>query len=156
MREVLKHIVLWSMLLTFLVSASGFRMVKHTCPSCNLVEYTLHNPASCCETEAPVEAQEPVSCCTPAGAPMACTSAFTMDSCCEYESQLFVIEELVAPTTFKVEAALVNLPLQIARLDLPEDVSVDLFFAAYQHPPPPVFSGLDYLVYLHQLKIAFC
>jgi len=156
MREVLRNIFLLLTLLAFMVSASGFRLVKHTCPSCNIVEYSLQNPASCCETEAPAKAQEPVSCCTSGKAPIICSSSFTMDSCCEYESQLFVIEELVAPATFKVEASLVNLPLQIARLELPENISVDLFFAAYQHPPPPVFSGMDYLVYLHQLKIAFC
>ncbi len=157
MREVSKNILLLVTMLAFVVSATGFRLVKHTCPSCNIVEYALHNSASCCETETPAEAQEPVSCCTPVKTLITtCSTAFSSDSCCEYESQLYVIEELVAPSTSKVEAAFVSLPLQMIKPDLSENIPSDHFLAAYQRPPPPVLSGTEYLVFLHQLKIAFC
>lgn len=156
MWNMLKNILMWVMLLAFLVSATGFRLVKHSCPSCDIVEYSLHEPKPCCTAATPEEPQEPVSCCTTSPDPVSCSTTFAVASCCEYESQLFVIEELVAPATFKVEAALVYLPLRIAKLELPQEISTDLLFAAFQHPPPPTLSGTDYLFFLHQLKIAFC
>lgn len=156
MRVILKNIALWSVLLAFLVSASGFRLVKHTCASCNIVEYSLHNPVSCCETKLPAETPEQASCCSIETDPASCATGFAMDSCCEFESNFIVIDELLAPASLKVEAAIQSLPLQKIQLDLPEDISEEKFFDAFRHPPPPVFSGTDYLVYLHQLKIAFC
>jgi hypothetical protein len=156
MWHMLKNILMWVMLLAFLVSATGFRLVKHTCPSCNIVEYSLHESKSCCTSTAAEDVPEHISCCSIGTEPVSCSTAFAATSCCEFESKLFVVDELVAPQTFKLEAAQANQPLVLSHLNVPAEVSNDQFLAAFLHPPPPSLSGTDYLFFLHQLKIAFC
>lgn len=156
MRQIWKNIVLGFMLLTFMVSASGFRLIKHTCPMCEIARYSLYKQESCCPAEQIVQVPEQVSCCTIQVEHTTCSTSFENNTCCENESKLIVIEELVAPANFRVEALWVSLPPQVYKPDLVQTFSIQQLLDAFRHPPPPVFSGTDYVVYLQQLKIAHC
>ena len=156
MKDLFKNIAMVVMLIAFLVSVSGFQVIRHTCPSCNIVEYTLHQPEACCGVNAQPMPAEPVSCCTVPEDTHSCSNEIETTSCCEYESEFFVVDELIITQKLKVEAPLASLPVITGYLELPEAVEDHVFMAAFLHPPPPVFSGTDYLFFLQQLKIAYC
>ncbi|MEE4175954.1 MAG: hypothetical protein V2I46_00445 [Bacteroides sp.] len=156
MKGMLKNIAVWLVLITFLVSASGFRLIRHTCPSCNIVEYTLDQPDVCCGERSQPANMEPVSCCTIPDDLSTCRTDFQTTSCCEYESTFFVVDELISSQTLKVASPLTVLPLLAALLSTTGENADQNLLPAFLHPPPPVFSGTDYLFFLHQLKIDFC
>lgn len=156
MQQIFKNIVILGVLLAFLVSAAGFRLVKHTCPMYDISQYSLFTQASCCTTEAPNLIPEPLSCCMVNIDPALCYTNFESTSCCQNESQLIVIEELVAPASFRLEASWVSILPQIFKPGLLLSVSCQPLHQAFRHPPPPVFTGTDYVVYLQQLKLAHC
>lgn len=156
MKEVLKNIAVLFVLGAFLVSASGFRLIRHTCPSCNIVEYSFHQPEYCCGGTTPVPDAGPVSCCTVPEDPSNCNAVFEGITCCEYESQYYVVDEVISPQTLKVEAQIAIIPLPDEILPVPVGDDSPVLKEAFLHPPPPAFTGTDYLVFLQQLKITFC
>lgn len=157
MRIILKNIALLVMLSAFLVSATGFRLVKHTCPACHIVEYTLHEPKPCCGSETQAENIEPIACCSVAVDHVTCSLAFASESCCEIESSFYVIDEVVSTPTQKVEIIIFQFPGQAGESSIEIEVSnFEEFLFAYQHPPPSSLTGTSYLVFLQQLKIPTC
>lgn len=156
MKQVFKNIGILVLLIAFLVSASGFRLIRHTCPSCNLVEYTFHQPEACCGETTPAAGSESGSCCTVPEKTTTCSIAFETTSCCEFDSKYFLVDELISPQKLKVEAPLAATPVVADTLVLVTEEEGNAFLDAFMHPPPPIFSGTDYLFFLHQLKIAFC
>lgn len=157
MRLILKNIALWVMLMAFLLSTTGFRLVKHSCPSCQIVEYTLHEPKPCCGSETQSENIEPISCCSITVDQVSCSSAFASESCCEIESNFYVIDEVVSKPLQKVENIVFQIPAEAGESSIEIGVpNFEEFLFAYQHPPPSSLTGTSYLVFLQQLKIPNC
>lgn len=156
MKGIFKNIAIALVLIAFLVSALGFQLIRHTCPSCNIVEYYLYQPNACCGEHSQPADSEPGSCCAVPDAIPSCSTAFETTSCCEYQSEYFVVDELVYPQSLKVGVPLARLPAMAVSISVPEDNAGHSLLAAFLHPPPPVFSGTDYLFFIHQLKIDFC
>jgi|GEM_PF-1007966 len=159
MRRILKNIALGVMLLAFLVSATGFRLVKHTCPSCNIVEYTLSEPDPCCDAHNFLheEPLEPVSCCAITNDHISCSAAFVTATCCLIESNYYTIDEVVFAPSEKLEVTIVH-PFVFsfgALVNTTTSASEEMLFA-FKHPPPSNLSGVSFLVFLQQLKIPSC
>lgn len=156
MQLLVKQFKVWVMLLSLLVATTGFRLVKHSCPSCDIVEFTLQDPNPCCSSEPSPSEPQPLTCCSLALEHMHCTGALVSDTCCFIQSVLLQVDDLVSPNTPRVDPETIEVPpvsfwsKQLAELPETRLASVN------KHPPPVVFSGTEYLIFLQQIKIPAC
>jgi hypothetical protein len=153
MQLLVKQFKVWVMLLSLLVATTGFRLVKHSCPSCDIVEITFLGTNPCCSSEQVPPEPQPFICCSLTLEHLHCTGSLVSDTCCLIQSVLLRVDDLVSPNKHKVHPQTVEIPPvplwsnQIAELPETRLASVN------KHPPPIVFSGTEYLIFIQQIKI---
>lgn len=166
MRKNVLHILFSiTMVSVFAIYASGISIVKHTCHSCDITNYSLftqeHN--TCCEdTESDACSIESMgeSCCTPKSSNHEGIISFNGEKCCTYDSFYFALthnytltqarQNIIHPTT-------INYFLPGLLLHQNEIISAGNHHPAHLNTPfsLPYSScgGVEFLIFTHQLKI---
>jgi len=156
MKAVIQYVMIWAMLAAILVGTTGFRLVKHSCNSCGIVEVTLTNPNPCCTSKTFPKPKALISCCSLEGEHISCTSSLIPETCCEIKSLYFTTEDVVQPKTFRLEQEIVAQSSFEQLYDWLFDKSFLSTTLDIKVVPPLIFSGTEYLAFLQQFKIPAC
>lgn len=148
MNRKLQIVILTLLLPAFLVSATGFRILKHICTGCGLVEYVYNENNSCCLATIQLH-QEKADCCLPVHE----HEIITCSNCCEHESQFFVTDETLTGASSNLLPQPEQLP--VLSQSIPSSVAADIAggvgFEKQTFSATP--SGKSLLIMIHQLKV---
>jgi hypothetical protein len=147
----LSHIAVLLFLPVFLFSATGFRLVKHTCHNCGVVEYALFDNGDCCPDDAH-DSQDGMPAATCCHTVQEVAFACKVD-CCELESRYFKTGETLNSVGQK---GLTLIGAAFLHHGFHNDWFVQNQTGAlfpFEHSPPPRLSGKSLLFALHQLKL---
>ncbi|HSV88812.1 MAG TPA: hypothetical protein VLH61_09230 [Bacteroidales bacterium] len=156
MKAALRYFMVWIMLFALLVATTGFRLVKHSCQSCNIVEISLSDPNPCCSSEPIHETPELITCCSLQKEHLYCTATLVPETCCEIKSMLLQVDELLYPQLQRVGPEFLDLPASDIWSNLLLKLPEGGMAFVHKHPPPVIFSGTEYLFFLQQIKIPAC
>lgn len=138
------------LLAAFLVSVTGFRLVKHSCQVCEIVEFSITDSSGCCEVEATKAKASlpPASCCSTEDVPVnSCQS-----TCCNTIEEYFV-------TNYTINILSSGIPVSFLNnqpIDLLAQPFAEIFVQGLIPPeesPGNTNYGKQFLVSIHQLKI---
>ena len=137
------------LLSVFLVSSTGFRLIRHSCQVCNIVEYSFDGSQGCCEAEAIVKPTLPIeACCSTLQIP---ANTCEVD-CCDHISEYFITDNTVTVNSLRIPVLAVQI---IEALQAPGQICTDLFSQPLILPrgsPWNSHSGKQFLVSIQQLK----
>ncbi len=156
MHKIFRNILALILAFNFLASTAGVRLLVHYCFHCEVTEYNVFSDPGhdCCDLE---HIHEKVNnshnaCCTDSHTNK--ENQEHCDDCCETELK-YVKNEYKASHEKSV------LKLWVPVADIPETLISDCCescieektFNDYKEPPPEFYSGKDFLIFTHQLKI---
>lgn len=160
MRLWLKHIILLLLLPAFLLFASGVGVMEHSCAACGTVAWTHTQAMDCCgvDSACSLEAEEATCCAVPSAEghdQEAGTTTIHSDECCSFEKVVLVIDETFVPETSRISAplAVVN-PLAASEVFDFTLFPVEADMYHLSNSPPGKITGIAFLIFTQQLKIA--
>ncbi len=172
-----KHIISYLLASMFLVSFTGMRLLIHHCMACDTTDVALlglhaENPdamhrdhagggtctipiddAEAASCQVPLDDAKDATCCDSHGAP----GDHGCGDCCQSEVHYLRAEFEVTPDKHEPRLAPVLITL-LPTLMHPErfvaEESLTLTMPVVDERPPPRFTGRDFIIYAHHLKIS--
>ncbi len=153
MNQLFRYFLTFVATVAILLPSLGFVVVKHTCKTCDTVEFHLFDKGNCSACKMEETSENISSCCDAESSKGTCGVGHQNDSCCIFEITQPSVDAYIIPV--KVSGGF-HLEPAIMPLGLFGNIETEKSFSStinYEDPPTNFLTGIDFLFFINQLKI---
>jgi hypothetical protein len=156
MNQHVKSFLTFFAAIAILLPSLGFKVVKHTCLTCNTVEFHLFDSGNCSGCEEFSENEAESSCCNGGNTAASCGIEGVETVCCLFEVAEPDVDNYIVPSVTMDEIQSKPIDILFVSVELENTDENSFQFLKYNDPPSPSLSGIDFLFFINQLKIPIC
>jgi hypothetical protein len=156
MNQLFRYFLTFVAIIAILLPSLGFTVVKHTCNTCNTVEFHLFDKGNCSGCKVPELPENKSSCCASESVNGTCGIGGNDKSCCLFEITEPNVDNYVRPIQISEAFQLEPIELPIGIFENAEIEESFLSTINYKDPPSNLLTGVDFLFFINQLKILVC
>ena len=156
MGQLFRYFLTFIATIAILLPSLGLTVVKHTCNTCDTVEFHLFVSGNCSGCNNSETSESNSSCCDTERANGSCGIYGDDESCCLFEIKEPNVDNYVRPVQFSEVLLLESVELPYVIFDNVEIEENSSTIINYVDPPSPFLSGIDFLFFISQLKIPVC
>jgi len=156
MHQFFRYFLTFVATLAILLPTLGFTVVKHTCNTCNTVEFHFFDRGNCSGCQISEIPENNSSCCDSESSNATCGIDGEDDSCCLVEVTEPNVDNFIRPVQVSEGFHLEPAEMQLISYENTgiEDNSSSII--NYKDPPSTFLTGVDFLFFINQLKIPVC